>query len=206
MPAQMAVEISAAREANREKLLAYSWKTRTELVMGGETKVVRIDLVRFDVDGNLQKTTISEEMGEQRDRRGLLGMVQNRREKRQEKSQQEWFDALNDLLEQYSLPTTGKVLDFLDQASIEGGTDPGTARIRGTNVVQPGDELTLIIDADSKQTQQTIIRARLDDDPVIVEIIHDRLASGLDVQARTSITVPATALRMTIENFDYLRQ
>ncbi len=110
------------------------------------------------------------------------------------------------MLKQYSLPTTGKVVDFLEKATFGRGDRPGTIRILGTNVVKPGDELVMLIDAETKDLQMTKVRTRLDEDAVLMDINHDRLASGLTYQARSIIRVPEKKVRMTVENFDYERQ
>jgi hypothetical protein len=201
-PAKLAVQISEKRAENRESLREYSWKTRSEITVKGETKLLKVELVRFDVDGRKQKTTLSEEKPDQRKKRGVRGRIQ----KSKSEKKKEWFGELNGLLRQYSLPSTGKVLDFLDKATFGPGDRPGTIRIRGTSVVQPGDELTMWIDSDTKQTKLTKVRTRLDGDTVLLETNHDSLASGLRYQARSIITVPAKSVRMTVENFDYNRQ
>jgi hypothetical protein len=199
-PAKMAVQISENREENSKNLREYSWKTRTEVTIKGETKLLKVQLVRFDVDGQMQKTTISEEKPKQK--RGVRGRIQ----KKKGKEKQEWFGELHHLLEQYSLPSTGKILDFLDKASFGPGDRPGTIRIHGTSVVKDGDELTMYIDAETKEAKLTKVRTRLDGDTVLLETNHDRLDSGLSYSARSIITVPAEEVRMTVENFDYDKQ
>jgi hypothetical protein len=201
-PAELAVQVSEKREESRKNLLQYSWKTRTEITIKGETKLLKLELVRFDVDGRMQKTTLSEEKPDKRKKRGVRGRVQ----KRKSEEKKEWFGELHGLLGQYSLPSTGKVLDFLDKATFGPGDRPGTVRIRGTSVVQPGDELTMWIDSDTKEINLTKVRTRLDGDTVLLETNHDSLASGLRYQARSIITVPAKDVRMTVENFDYNKQ
>ncbi len=200
--AKLAVQISGKREENRLRLLDYSWKTRTEISIKGETKVLKVELVRFDVDGRMQKTTLNEEKPGQGKERGIRGRIQ----KRKAEEKKEWFGELNRLLEQYSLPTTGKVLDYLDKATFGPGERPGTIRIEGKNVVQPGDQLTMWIDAETKETKFTKVRTQLDRDAVVLETNHDTLESGLRYAARSVITVPAESVRMTVENFDYTKQ
>jgi hypothetical protein len=199
-PAALAVKISEKRAENSKHLREYSWKTRTEIAIKGETKMLKVELVRFDIDGQMQKTTLSEETPKQK--RGVRGRIQ----KKKGKEKQEWFAELHGLLAQYSLPTTGKVLDFLDKATFGPGDRPGTIRIHGTSVVQPGDELTIWIDSETKETRLTKVRTRLDGDTVLLETNHDRLDSGLSYSARSVITVPAEEVRMTVETFDYDKQ
>jgi len=47
-------EFMKAQQANNAALRHYTWKSRTELRLKGETKKVMLDHVRFDYDGQLQ--------------------------------------------------------------------------------------------------------------------------------------------------------
>ncbi len=200
--ADLAVQISKGRAENSEKMKRYSWKRRSEVVKDGDVQLTKLELVRYDIDGRLQTTTISEEKEERRQMRGIRGRMQ----RRAVEAQKDWQADLQRLLRQYSLPTTGKVLDFLEKATFGRGKTKGTIRIVGTNVVKPGDELVMIVEADSKELQKTTVRTRLEDDVVLMDVNHDRLASGLNYQARSIIRVPSKKVRMTVENFDYNRQ
>ena len=200
--AKIAVQVSENRSENAKLMRGYSWNTRTEIKSKGETQLIKVELVRYDIDGRQQKTTISEEGAKKRKKRGIRGAVQ----KKKGKKKQEWFKELHGLLAQYSLPTAGKVLDYLDQATFGPGDESGTLRIRGTGVIQPGDELTMVIDSESKELKLTKVRTKLDGETVHMTTNHDRLESGLNYQARSIITVPAKDVRMTVENFDYTKQ
>ncbi len=199
---KLAVQVSKNRAENRKKMQDYTWKRRTEVVNDGEVQLTKLELVRFDIDGRMQTTTMSEQKPDRRKARGIRGRIQQR----VLEAQKEWQGELQRLLQQYSLPTTGKVMDYLEKATFGRGDRPGTIRIVGTNVVQRGDELVMVINADTKEVQTTKVRTRLDEDIVLMDINHDRLASGLSYQARSIIQVPTKKIRMTVENFDYQRQ
>jgi len=67
-------KFAEAQKQNKETLRHYSWKSRTELKLKGESKNVKLEQVRYDVDGKLQKTTIGappqEQPEQQSSRRG----------------------------------------------------------------------------------------------------------------------------------------
>ncbi|MGH8703565.1 MAG: hypothetical protein ACREVR_20625 [Burkholderiales bacterium] len=46
------------------------------------------------------------------------------------------------LLEQYTLPTPGKVLDFMTRAQMSGPDPSGAIQMTGNNVAVPGDTFT----------------------------------------------------------------
>ncbi len=199
---QMAAQITKNRAENNQKMQDYTWKRRTEVVNDGEVKTTRLELVRFDVDGRMQTTLISEQAPEQRQMRGIRGRMQER----MVKAQKEKMAELQGLLKKYALSTPREIRAFLDKATFGRGERPGTVRIIGANVVQPGDELVMIVDTQTKDLQMTKIRTRLEDEPVLMDINQDKLADGLSYQARTIIQMPSSKLRMTIENLDYQRQ
>jgi hypothetical protein len=53
-----------AQRANAAALREYTWKSRTELTLKGETRSVRLEQVRYDLDGRLQKTQIGRTPGQ----------------------------------------------------------------------------------------------------------------------------------------------
>src|SRR3954449_8816815 len=46
------------QKANAQALRQYGWKSRTEIKLKGESKNVKLEQVRYDADGKLQKTPI----------------------------------------------------------------------------------------------------------------------------------------------------
>jgi hypothetical protein len=57
-------EFSQAQRANADALRDYTWKSRTELRLKGEPRNVRLEQVRYDLDGRLQKAQIGGGPGE----------------------------------------------------------------------------------------------------------------------------------------------
>src|SRR5437868_5656313 len=47
-----------SQKANAQTLRQYSWKSRTEIKLKGESKNVKLEQVRYDADGKVQKTPI----------------------------------------------------------------------------------------------------------------------------------------------------
>src|SRR5690349_3913619 len=47
-----------SQKANAQALRQYSWKSRTEIKVKGESKNVKLEQVRYDANGSLQKTPI----------------------------------------------------------------------------------------------------------------------------------------------------
>ena len=203
-PAQLAIQIAGAREANQAAMRKHSWTTRTEVKLKGETKLVRTETVRYTLDGKLQRTDLNPPQKEKP--RGLRrkGGIKGRIKANKVGELKEWAGELHGLLQQYRLTTVGSMADFLNKASFGPATEPGLAKIVGTDVVQAGDELTILVDMSTKELQRTTITTKLDGDTVFVRTQHRRLDSGLSYAARSFVRVPAKEIEMTVERFGFV--
>ena len=52
-------QFAQAQQENAKRLRQYSWKSRVEVRKGGESKSTQMCLVRYDADGNVQQTLVS---------------------------------------------------------------------------------------------------------------------------------------------------
>jgi len=181
-------------------LREYTWNTRTEVKIDGEVKSVKVDLVRFTPDGELQKTKISDSADGQKKPSGIKGKVASKKIK----GMQEWAGELTGLLQKYSLPTAGSLLDFMDKATVE--RTGQLATLVATNVVQQGDQMTVLADSGSQQLKMIEVSTSLDGDAVEVEIRNETLENGPSYTARQIVKVPAQKVEFTIENFNFQRQ
>jgi len=196
----LATQIAEGRKQNQMMLREYTWNMRTEVKIDGEVKSVKVDLVRFTPEGELQKTKISDSADGQKKPRGVKGKVASKKIK----GMQEWAGELTQLLQKYNLPTAGSLLDFMDKASVERTGQLATAV--ATNVVQQGDTMTVLVDTGSRQLKMIEVSTSLDGDSVEVEILNETLEDGPSYTARQIVKVPAQKVELTIENFNFQRQ
>jgi len=196
----LATQIAEGRQQNQLMMREYTWNTRTEVKIDGEVKSVKVDLVRFTPDGELQKTKISDSADGQKKPRGVKGKVASKKIK----GMQEWAAELKALLQQYSLPTAGSLLDFMDKATVE--RNGQLATLIASGVVQQGDEMTVLADSESRQLKMIEVSTSLDGDAVQVEILNESLKDGPSYTARQVVQVPAQKVELTIENFNFQRQ
>ena len=181
-------------------LREYTWNTRTEVKIDGEVKSVKVDLVRFTPEGELQKTKVSDSADGQKKPRGIKGKVASKKIK----GMQEWASELTQLLQKYSLPTAGSLLDFMDKATVE--RTGQLATVVASDVVQQGDKMTVLVDSGSRQLKMIQVSTSLDGDSVDVEILNESLENGPSYTARQIVKVPAQKVELTVENFNFLRQ
>jgi hypothetical protein len=197
---ELGLQISKRREGNANALRQYSWKTRTEVKSKGKTSSIKLELVRYDATGQLQKTPLAEP-----EKKKVRGPIRKSVAKSKRKKQREWNAELGELLAQYSLPSTGNLVDFLEKA-VFSPDERDTIRVLATSVVQPGDELTWWLGREGKQLQRSKVRTTLDQDVVFMETTHRQLESGPVYASFTVIRVPSKDIEMIVENFDYTRQ
>ena len=198
--ALLATEINDGRKHNAAQMRNYSWNTRTEVKMDGEVKSVKVELVRFTPEGELQKAMVSDSSAGAKKPRGIRGKVASKKKK----GMQEWAAELGKLLQQYSLPTSGSILDFLDSATVE--RTGQMVNLVGNNVIQQGDHMAILVDAGSKQLKIIEVKTSLEGDAVNVQIISENLDDGLSYTARQVVKVPARKVELIVENYDFRRQ
>ena len=190
----IASKVSQARQENAKKTRDYSWTQRTEVKVKGEVKSLKTEIVRYTVDGELQKTSIDETSAKKP--KGIRGKVA----KKKIGEMKDWMAELGELLKNYSLPTAGNLLDFLNKATVS--ADGAGRKLDATDVVQPGDRMSVWIDADHKMTRSEV-STQHDGSDVNLETDHETTPDGLDYVARTTIVVPDKGVEMTVENFSY---
>ncbi len=192
--AAVAEKVSKARQQNAMKTRDYSWTQRTEVKLKGETKSLKTEIVRFTVDGELQKTPIDETSAKKP--KGVRGKVA----KKKAGEMKDWMADLGEVLKQYSLPTAGNLLDFFNKAAVS--PDGDGRKLDATDVVQTGDRMSVWIDANHKMVK-TEVSTQHDGSDVKLETDHATTPDGLDYTARTVIVVPDKGVEMTVENFSY---
>ena len=190
-------KVSAARQENAQKTRNYSWTQRTEVKVKGEVKSVKTEIVRYTVDGELQKTPIDETSAKAP--KGVRGKVA----KKKISGMKDWMADLGELLKGYSLPTAGNLLDFLNKATVS--ADGAGRKLDATDVVQAGDRMSVWIGADHKMVK-TEVSTQHDGSDVKLMTDHETTPDGLDYVARTTIVVPDKGVEMTVENFSYKRE
>ena len=196
----LATEINEGRKQNAAQMRNYSWNTRTEIKIDGEVKSVKVELIRFTSEGELQKAIVSDSAADAKKPRGIRGKVAANKKK----GMQEWAAELGGLLKQYSLPSAGSILDFLDIAAVQ--RTGRMVNLVGKDVIQPGDYMAILVDAETKQLKIITVQTSLEGDAVDVKITSENLDDGLSYTARQVVIVPAKKVELTIENYDFRRQ
>ena len=191
----------AARQKNAALMKQYSWSCRTEVSEDGAPKDTRVDTVTFGPDGQPQHTLLTDQHNP------LPGGFFRKRIAEKEREKMETFlKGLRTFLHQYTLPSSGKVIDFISQAQIPPPGPNGVLQLSGSSVVIPGDTVSLSLDAPTRQTLRMTVMTFFQGDDVSVTATFRTLKSGLNYAAYSQINVWDKSLSILIQNYDYVNQ
>ena len=200
--AELAMKIVQGRKDNAAKMKNFTWNSRTELVRDGKTVDIRIDQVMYGPDGNLQRTLINNDSFTHP--KGLLFrriMEQNKKEELEK-----YLKGLRALLDEYTLPTAGKVVDFMAAANVQFTSGPDGSpllKIEGNGVVKPGDTLAIWADGNTHQMRKVQITTNYEGGMANVTATYKTLGSGITVMNMAEVELPDKSMSLQIHNYDY---
>src|SRR5262245_52560164 len=109
--------VAMSSPADQTELRRYTWKARTEIVKGGETKNVQLSQMRYDINGALQKTMISSTPQQELPSRGLRGRIAHKKKE----DFMETLKGLETLAKSYSEIPADKMQWFMATAVVTQG-------------------------------------------------------------------------------------
>ena len=199
-PTDMVVRIMAARRANAALMRQYSWTSRTEVIDQGQVKDLRLDTVNYGPGGQLQRTIMNDQSAPL-----PMGFLRRRIAEDERTKVEQYLVGLRELLEQYTLPTAGKVQDFMNRATATGPDASGLFELTGQNVVYPEDTFTLWVNPKARHPQRIQVASSFQGDPISLTATFKTLPTGLNHVAFAEVIVPAKQLSLQVQNFDYNR-
>lgn len=204
-------EFAEAQQANQAALRQYAWQSRTELRVEGEVKQVRLEQVRFDIDGRLQKTVIGGGATAADSSRpgppGPAGALKKRVVAKKTEEFQDMLGALATLAESYAHLPPDRLKAFAARSVITPGQgiESGSVRIQGRDLLKAGDQMTVWVDAAGQAMRRVEIATSYDGGAVTIAADYRRLDNGLSYQARSILRYPAKGVEVVVETFDYTR-
>lgn len=199
---QLERKFAQAQQENAKQLRQYTWKSRTEIRKGGETKSTQLYLMRYDFDGSVQQTLVGA-TSQQIPTRGLRGLVA----KKKKEEFVETLDGLKAVAKSYGNLPPEKMQRFMSGAAF---TPEKTAaqmliRVQGRDVLRPGDSMTVWLDAATRSQRRVEVQTTFEGSPVRVVSEFQDLPGGPTHAARAVVEYPSRGLTITTENFDYQR-
>jgi G3E family GTPase len=194
--AQTNQKLVQAQKENARVLMQYEWKSRTEIQKDGETKKDQLVLMRYDSNGDLQQTVIASSPEPDLPTKGLRGLIARNKKKDFMKK----IEDLRYLLKSYSEPDT--MQRFMATAKVT--PEQNLVRLKGFDVLQPDDSMTIWIDMISKKQRRIEIQTAMDEKPVqIVSEFQDITPTGPTYMSRNQVNYSGTSLVIITQNFDY---
>ena len=199
-PTNMAMRVTEARMANAGLMAQYSWTSRTEVIDQGQVKDLRLDAVTYGPGGQLQRTVMNDQSAPL-----PFGFLRRRIAEHEREKAEEYLTGLRGLLEQYTLPTAGKVQDFMSRATATGPDAAGLFEMTGQSVLYPGDTLSLWVNPRTRHVERIQVSTTFQGDPVSLTATFKTLPSGLNHVAYAEVLAAAKQLSVQVQNFNYNR-
>jgi hypothetical protein len=197
--AQIAQKVTAARQANAAAMQQYTWDQRTEVLEDGVVKDTRVEMVNW-VNGQYQKSLVSDQ-GPSLPRFGLRKRIAERKEK----EMKEYASGLKALLQQYTLDSSPALLGFYNKATVTGPDASGLLALSGGSVVQPGDSMTVWINANTHKAAKAFIATTYEGGSVTMNATFNTLTTGLSYMNFADIQIPGKQMEIQVSNFNYNR-
>jgi hypothetical protein len=194
----LAMKIITARKANAALLQQYSWSSRTELLENGTVDDTRIDLVSYGANGQLQRTVVNDQSAPL-----PAGFLRKRLAEKEREKVEKYIAGLGKLLDRYTQPTAGKIIDFISGAQISAPDSNGLLQLTGSGVVSPDDTFTMWINGTTWQVSKIQITTSYEQDMVQLTASYRTLKSGLTHLQFAEVTVVAKGMTLQVHNFDY---
>lgn len=203
-------KFAQARKQNAAQLRQYGWTSRTELKLRGETKKVKVENVkvenvRYDANGQLQKTVV-ESTSPTQDQVG--GPVKRRIVEKKTEKFKESLEGLGQLAQSYAHMKQNQMQALVQSAEVSRGQGQmeGTVQIQGSSVVVPGDRVTLWVDPNTYLTRQVKIDSVYQSDPVNLTISYESLPQGPTYPAQVDLEYPKKEIQVLVQNSNYQRR
>jgi len=199
-PADVALLVTEARKTNAALMRQYTWISRTEMIDQGQVQDVRIEVVTYGSEGQLQRSVLNDQATSL-----PVGSPRRRVAEHERQKVEEYLAGLRSLLEDYTLPRAGQVQDFMNTATPSGPDAAGLFEMTGRNVVLPGDTVSIWVDPRTRHGRKVQVSTTFDGDRVNLTATLETLPSGLNHVAYAEVTLPTRQVSIQVQNFDYDR-
>ncbi len=196
--ATMTVQITEALKANAALVRQYTWNSRTELIDQGNLIDARFEKVGYGSDGQVTRTPLKDFSAPL-----PFGPLWRAIAETEKQKLEKYMTGLVGFLDQYTLPTAGKVLDFVSKTKIPPPDASGLLQLNGSSVVVAGDSFSLWIDALTLQTSKMELSTFFQGDIVVVTSTSKTFPNGPTYMAYTDATIAVKQMRLQIHNYDY---
>lgn len=198
---QRVMALKQNQEINRQKLAQYTWQETETISIKGDVKDTKVYQIQM-VNGQQQKTEISNQQAQQSGRQGRLKehVVEKKKEEYQEYGQQ-----IGALAKQYTTPNPQLLMQAKQAGNISLQPGGGTVSLVIKNYLKQGDSMTFTLDPQSEQLQNVRVSSFLNDpsDAVTISAEFAQLPDGTNHVASTLINGVSKQLTVNEQNSNY---
>lgn len=193
-------KLAQVMKQNSLALRQYTWKSQTQIRKEGELKSTRVFMNRYAPDGTVVQLQI-EETSAKLPKFGIRGMVA----KKKKEEAMQLVEALQRFARSYGELPPAKMQEFMTRATVtlETRAPQPLLRLEAANVLQPGDEMVVWLDANTRRQRRIEINSSFDAKPVRIVTEFKDIVNGPTYMARSVLDYPHEELTLTIENFEY---
>jgi hypothetical protein len=170
------------------------------LIDDGTVKDMRLEQVQYGPDGRPQRTLLNNQGASL-----PFGFLRRAIAENKRKEMETYLKGLRGLLDGYTLPTAGKVLDFMTKAAVTLADDGRLILMSGSSVVVPGDRLSVWTEAATRHTSKIQVNTFFQGDAVNLTATFKSLRRGLTHVDHAEVIVPGKNLSVQVQNYNYDR-
>lgn len=197
----LAGQIVAVRQANAAKLKQYQWDSRSEISMDGKQKDIRVEQVQYTPAGTLQRTVLNNQTCNM-----PIGFLRHAIAEGQLQQVEKFLHGLHDLLDKYTMQTAPAMDQFIAGAAVGSATAPDGSQLLklvGTNVIQPGDSLTVWVNRATMAFQKVEVSTTYETVPATLTATYKTSRTGLTYLSMAEIDVPQKKVVLQVHNYDF---
>ena len=182
-----------------------------QLQLKGETKKVTLNQITHDMNGNEQKTLLSEQPSpddsQQQSSGGRRGRLKEKVVEKKTGEFKEMMQNIAALVKSYTELPPQQMQASLKQATFSEGEGDmaGSVQIVMRNVNQNGDSMTIWIDRTAMLFRRAVIATTYEGNPVTTTANYAMLPGGMVYMAQAILTYPKKEVVVEIDNSTYQR-
>jgi hypothetical protein len=202
--------LKASLQDGLVRIRQYEWIETTIISLKGEEKARKQNRCYYGADGTVQKAPVGDAPaaepaqsggGGSRGRRG--GRMKEKIVENKKEEMQDYMQSAVKLIQGYVPPDPAKIQAAKDAGRVTVTPQAGgPVRVAIAQYLQPGDSLTVDLDAAASRLLGLSVKSYVDtpDDPVTLDVKMATLPDGALYAAQSSLDASAKKIRVVIEN------
>lgn len=194
--------VGAQMGENMRALTGYTYQQRTAVQINGELKNVKLVQVAFGPDRQPLVTTLSSEPPEKLSGGPIRRHIEEDKINEMKETIEQVVQLSNSylMLNQQSLQQLGRI------AQAWMSPDGSSIRVTASGFQQPGDQVTITCDGQTKRQTQTQVTTNIFGGPMTILATYRQWPTGLNYNDQTVINVPGKGMQITINTMNYMKQ